>query len=52
MAVKELPPLTVWRTFAEGCVALTEEATVATQVGSEEMSLKTSGVELTEAKHY
>jgi hypothetical protein len=52
MAVKELPPL-VWRTFAEGRVALSEEGAVATQVmeGGED-SLTTTGVELTEGKHY
>jgi hypothetical protein len=54
MAVKELPPL-VWRTIAEGCVALSEEGAVATQiteVGGEEYALTTTGVELTEGKHY
>jgi hypothetical protein len=59
MAVKELPPF-VWRTFAEGLVALSEEGTVATQIseGEEEDedvymgSLTTTGVELTEGKHY
>jgi hypothetical protein len=55
MAVKELPPL-VWRTFAEGCVALSEEGAVATQIteehDKEEFSLTTTGVELTEGKHY
>jgi hypothetical protein len=57
MAVKELPPL-VWRTFAEGHVALSEEGPVATyiaEVGGEEeggASLATTGVELTEGKHY
>jgi hypothetical protein len=52
MAVKELPPL-VWRTFAEGCVALSEEGAVATQIKEgREDSLTTTGVELTEGKHY
>jgi uncharacterized membrane protein YkoI len=56
MAVKELPPL-VWRTFAEGRVVLSEEGAVATQIaevgGEEEAgSLTTTGVELTEGKHY
>ena len=54
MAVKELPPF-VWRTFAEGRVALGEEGAVATQiteVGEEEYALTTTGVELTEGKHY
>jgi hypothetical protein len=50
MAVKELPPL-VWRTFAEGHVALSEEGAVATQI-AEEDSLTTTGVELTGGKHY
>jgi hypothetical protein len=54
MAVKELPPL-AWRTFAEGRVVLSEEGAVATQIteeGEEEFSLTTTGVELTEGKHY
>jgi hypothetical protein len=53
MAVKELPPL-VWRTFAEGHVALSEEGAVATLIREEEdeASLVTTGVELTEGKHY
>jgi hypothetical protein len=54
MAVKELPPL-VWRTFAEGRVALGEEGAVATQItreDEEEYALTTTGVELTEGKHY
>ena len=53
MAVKELPPL-VWRTFAEGFVALSEEGAVATLITEEEAkcSLTTTGVELTEGKHY
>jgi hypothetical protein len=54
MAVKELPPL-VWRTFAEGRVALSEEGAVATRITVEEgqkFTLTTTGVELTEGKHY
>ena len=52
MAVKELPPL-VWRTFAEGCVVLSEEGAVATQITEEgQETLTTTGVELTEGKHY
>jgi hypothetical protein len=51
MAVKELPSL-VWRTIAEGRVALSEEGAVATQEDEEEFSLTTTGVELTEGKHY
>jgi hypothetical protein len=53
MAVKELPHL-VWRTFAEGRVALSEEGAVATHVTEDEheYSLTTTGVELTEGKHY
>jgi hypothetical protein len=50
MAVKELPPL-VWRTFAEDRVALSEEGAVALQI-CDHHSLTTSGVELTEGKHY
>jgi hypothetical protein len=50
VAVKELTHL-VWRTFAEGHMALSEEGAVATKstYGS---SLTTTGVELTEGKHY
>jgi hypothetical protein len=57
MAVTEMPPL-VWRTFAEGRVALSEEGAVATQItkDAEEddgvVSLTTTGLELTEGKHY
>ena len=52
MAVKELPPL-VWRTFPEGRVALSEEGAAATHtMGGFKMSLTTTGVELTEGKHY
>jgi hypothetical protein len=52
MAVKELPPL-VWRAFAEARVALSEEGAVATQINTEDGdSLTTTGVELTEGKHY
>jgi hypothetical protein len=54
MAVRELPPF-VWRTIAEGRVALSEEGAVATQItkeGEEEYSLTTTGVELSEGKHY
>jgi hypothetical protein len=50
-AVKELPPF-VWRTFAEGRVALSEEGAVATQILNMSESLTTTGVELTEGKHY
>jgi hypothetical protein len=53
MAVKELPPF-VWQTFAEGHVALSEEGAVATQIAEAEYqdTLTTTGVELTEGKHY
>jgi hypothetical protein len=53
MAVKELAPF-VWRTFAEGLVALSEGGAVATLLTGEEDddSLTTTGVELTEGKHY
>jgi hypothetical protein len=51
MAVKELPPL-VWRTFAEGYVALSEDGAVATQIRNRGYSLTTTGVELTAGKHY
>jgi hypothetical protein len=54
MAVKELPPF-VWRTSAE--VALSERGAVVTQIAeaentAEAVSLTTTGVELTEGKHY
>jgi hypothetical protein len=56
MAVKELPPF-VWRTFAEGRVVLSEEGAVATQISAaenmvDEFPLTTTGLELTEGKHY
>jgi hypothetical protein len=57
MAVKELPPF-VWRTIAADRVALSEEGAVATQireaanVDNWEVSLTTTGLELTEGKHY
>jgi hypothetical protein len=51
MAVKELPPF-VWRTFAEGHVALSEEGAVVTQFTEDQVSLITTGVELAEGKHY
>jgi hypothetical protein len=54
MAVKELPPL-VWRTFAEDLVQLSEEGAVATQTQTQMgrgPTLTTTGVELTEGKHY
>jgi hypothetical protein len=49
MAVKELP--LVWRTFDENLVQLSEDGAVATQI-SDGFSLTTTGVELTEGKHY
>jgi hypothetical protein len=45
------PPL-VWRTFAEGRVTLDEGGAVATQTTNNIYSLTTTGVELTEGKHY
>jgi hypothetical protein len=53
MAVQELPPF-VWRTFAEGHVVLSEEGAVATLIteAGRQISLTTTGVELTEGKHY
>jgi hypothetical protein len=50
MAVKELTPL-VWRTFAEDRVQLSEDGAVAKQT-EREWALTTTGVELTEGKHY
>jgi hypothetical protein len=49
MAVKENP--LIWRTFAEDRVALSEEGAVATQA-SGDWSLTTTGVKLTEGRHY
>jgi hypothetical protein len=51
MAVKESPLL--WRTFDEDRVTLSEGGAVATHtLEDEEISLTTSGIELTEGKHY
>jgi hypothetical protein len=50
MAVKELPPL-VWRTFPEQ-VGLSEGGAVATQIDMNEYSHVTTGVELTDGRHY
>jgi hypothetical protein len=49
MAVKDSPLL--WRTFAADRVVLSEEGAVATQK-DQEFSLTTTGIELTEGKHY
>jgi hypothetical protein len=50
MAVKESPLL--WRTFAADSVTLSEDGAVATQTMDSEYSLTTTGIELTEGKHY
>jgi hypothetical protein len=50
MAVKELPFL--WRTFAAGRVKLSEGGAVATQTAERKLSLTTTGIEITEGKHY
>jgi hypothetical protein len=50
MAVKESPLL--WRTFAADSVALSEDGAVATQSSDFQDSLTTTGIELTEGKHY
>jgi hypothetical protein len=52
MAVKELP--LVWRTFPEEYVKLSEGGTVATEIidNEDEYSHVTTGVELTEGRHY
>jgi hypothetical protein len=54
MAVKEAPLL--WRTFTEDCVELSEGGAGATQVkdneSDEDYSHVTTGVELTEGRHY
>jgi hypothetical protein len=50
MAVKDSPLL--WRTFPADRVTLSEDRAVATQIAQYEYSLTTSGIELTEGKHY
>jgi hypothetical protein len=50
MAVKE-PPL-LWRTFAADLVTLSEDGAVAKSSMGNEWSLATTGIELTEGKHY
>jgi hypothetical protein len=50
MAVKELPLL--WRTFAADRVTLSEGGALATQTASCHISLTTTGIEITEGKHY
>jgi hypothetical protein len=50
MAVKELPLL--WRTFPADRVTLREGGAVATQNVQYSFSLTTTGIELTEGKHY
>jgi hypothetical protein len=50
MAVKESPLL--WRTFPEDRVTLSEGGAVATHNLDNEHSLTTTGIELTEGKHY
>jgi hypothetical protein len=50
MAVKESPLL--WRTFPADRITLSEDGSVATQTVQNEFSLTTTGIELTEGKHY
>jgi hypothetical protein len=52
MAVKELP--VVWRTFFEECVKLSENGSMATAFSEhvEDYAHVTTGVELTEGRHY
>jgi hypothetical protein len=50
MAVKELPLL--WRTFPADRIMLSEGGAVATQSWDTYRSLTTTGIELTEGKHY
>jgi hypothetical protein len=50
MAVKELRLL--WRTFPADRITLSEGGAVATQSSSYQRSLTTTGIELTEGKHY
>jgi hypothetical protein len=42
----------LWRTFAEGCVTLSEDGAVATQTLQNQWSLTTTEIELTAGKHY
>jgi hypothetical protein len=49
MAVKESP---LWRTFAADRVTLSEDGVVANHSINGEYSLTTTGIELTEGKHY
>jgi hypothetical protein len=51
MAVKELLPL-LWQTFPADRVTLSEGGALATQTLAGEVSLTTTGIELTEGKHY
>jgi hypothetical protein len=50
MAVKESPLL--WRTFAADRITLSEGGAVATQTWNGQRSLTTTGIEITEGKHY
>jgi hypothetical protein len=50
MAVKELPLL--WRTFPADRITLSKGGLVATQTADCELSLTSTGIELTEGKHY
>jgi hypothetical protein len=50
MAVKEAPLL--WRTFAADRITLSEGGTVTTQTTARADSLTTTGIDLTEGKHY
>jgi hypothetical protein len=51
MAVKEEAPLK-WRTFAEDYVSLNEDGMLAMQTEDELDSLTTTGIQLTEGRHY
>jgi hypothetical protein len=50
MAVKELPLL--WRTFPADRITLSEGGAVATHTADYNFSLTTTGIEITEGKHY
>jgi hypothetical protein len=50
MAVKESPLL--WRTFPADRITLSEGGAVATQTWNDHRSLTTTGIEITEGKHY
>jgi hypothetical protein len=51
LAVKDFAPL-LWRTYPSGRVELSKDGKVATQVADRKDALVTTGIELTEGRHY